>query len=974
MNSSEPRQTPPTHHHTFPQLERLESIKAQASEWKQGLRRVRSELGSRGRRLRMSTADSDKPSAIEAAVSSANKVAQYVPLYASLYPRLEQTKRSSSHSRWIDILPVSSPTDYSSNQRSGDDSECTTTPKPSSGSHPILLAPPAPTVPSRPSSRNSNLPPIKIPERTEFSHIQAVNPDHTEFIDPGTTLSDSPQAQLAVTEIYRQSLSCDGQQQGLHDIFTAFSGLDDMSYGGPPPAIHQTQDSGLSYTTAKQLAPRKMLIIGSSYSKRTDQMSTRISIISSMCSLHATGHDVKSLASAFRRQGYSVDTMVDRPNIDKNNLLCEVGNFLELALPGDVRALVFTGHSIREDDGSTSMVLPGIPCCVRISAEEWNNNIREHAKPGVIVLSVISSCYSGAFVEQPVRIANFTDPEQVADAAAGNAPILITFSSCGPRERGFESSVGHHTTPRDHFLWALTAVARDPRLQTWSEFMTMLQEYFAYARATAANLTYEGAVEWLYRYRQTPMVTAPSSVPFPTLEAVFPRKLDSVCNACVDFVPPNPPHETRLPSNNPTIVPKSSRPRTSGVAWHSILGAPDQSLSTPIRQSDSPRLLQTTPRRIPPPITVPAPVAHIQIQAYNPHQTQIIHPGSLLVSSPTALTPNTGGRFPGGYTVLEPLSVGEIAEGVASLDFLSAFFAPTSREQTYSTIDTWTTARQIVERKMLIIGSSYNTPARRATEVNIISPLYGSLYGVKNDVRELRSAFQTRGYSIQTMTSQEFDREDVLTEIAEFLAPALPGDIRAIVFSGHAEMNPDLATPNIVLPAGPDSFISADDWTQVIRTHAKPGVVVLSIFATCHSGGFAEQDACITDLSLSGSTDTPSWSSPIHITFSSSRSTEQTFESPLGYGHTQSHDHFLWALAQTAREPQVRNWKDFADLLTEYFFYARVRGVETMGTNEGLRWLRDHPQHPELVIEDRGNVPVSALWNCLKYHSSTTNL
>ncbi|QRV92082.1 ICE-like protease (caspase) p20 domain protein [Ceratobasidium sp. AG-Ba] len=529
MNSSDRRQTPSTRHHAFPQSERLDSIKAHASEWKQGLRRVRSELGLRGRRLRGSTTDSDKSSVIEAAVSSANRVAQSVPLYASLYPRPEHIKRSSSHTRWIDILPVSSPTECSSAQCSENNSECTTTPKPPGRSHPTLLTPPAPTAPSRPSSRNSNLPPIKIPQRTEFSHIKAVNPDHTEFVDPGTTPSDSPMAQLALTEIYRQSLSCDGQQSGLHDIFTGFSELNDLSYGGPPPAINQTQDSALSYATAKQLAPRKMLIIGSSYSKRTEQMSTRISVISSMCSLYATQHDVKSLASAFRRQGYSVDTMVDRQNIDKNNLLREVGDFLELALPGDVRALVFTGHSIREDDGSTSMVLPGIPCCIRISAEEWNNNIREHAKPGVIVLSVISSCYSGAFIDQPVRIANFTDPEQVTDAVTRDAPILITFSSCGPKERGYESWVGDHTAPRDLFLWALAAAARDPRLQTWSEFMSMLQDYFAHARATAASLTAEGAREWLYKFRQTPMVTAPSSVPFPTLETLFPRKPNSVC-------------------------------------------------------------------------------------------------------------------------------------------------------------------------------------------------------------------------------------------------------------------------------------------------------------------------------------------------------------------------------------------------------------------------------------------------------------
>ncbi|KAG8771641.1 hypothetical protein FRC12_003484 [Ceratobasidium sp. 428] len=271
-------------------------------------------------------------------------------------------------------------------------------------------------------------------------------------------------------------------------------------------------------------------------------------------------------------------------------------------------------------------------------------------------------------------------------------------------------------------------------------------------------------------------------------------------------------------------------------------------------------------------------------------------------------------------------------------------------------MDSWKTAPLYVERKLLIIGSNYREANRRAsTQLSVASATYEPLSGTENDVRDLRSTFQGRGYSVQTMTQEAFSREDVLDRVATFLSTASPGDVRAIVFTGHSHKYG--TSPAMIPPISPSNTIGADDWNQNIRSYAKPGVIVLSIIATCFSGGFAEQGVRITDFNhAQGVQDGLSPDVPIYITFSSSGVHETAYESSLGSHEPQCRDHFLWALAETARDPEVLNWHHFVETLRERFAYARVKGAE--GLREGtLRWLCQHRQHPEFTVARPGRFP-----------------
>ncbi|KAG9124137.1 hypothetical protein FRC07_012707 [Ceratobasidium sp. 392] len=372
------------------------------------------------------------------------------------------------------------------------------------------------------------------------------------------------------------------------------------------------------------------------------------------------------------------------------------------------------------------------------------------------------------------------------------------------------------------------------------------------------------------------------------------------------------------------------------------------------------RHLPTSVRNTLTPILVPA-AKNTQIQGYNPALAEILNPGTMLVDSPASLTPNSENH---GSNVLddarEPAPLGVIFRELASLDALAACFHSPSGRATQSTVDSWATAPLYhVNRKLLIIGSNYaNSNVIPSTRLSVASTTYERLSGTENDVRDLRSTFQERGYSVETMTQEDFDRADVLEVVARFLRSASPGDVRAIVFTGHSRRY-GTSLPAMIPPIAPTNTIGADDWNSNIRTHARPGVIVLSIIATCFSGGFAEQGVRITDFDhpreeIQGADS--SLDVPIYITFSSSGPHETAYESALGSHETRCRDHFLWALAGTARDHRVRTWHQFVETLRERFAYARVKGAE--GLREGtLPWLCAHPQHPEFTVAQPTRFP-----------------
>lgn len=184
--------------------------------------------------------------------------------------------------------------------------------------------------------------------------------------------------------------------------------------------------------------------------------------------------------------------------------------------------------------------------------------------------------------------------------------------------------------------------------------------------------------------------------------------------------------------------------------------------------------------------------------------------------------------------------------------------------------DSWHTADRR-ERKMLIIGSQYDPEVRQSATTFTFASELDSLDGTKDDVKSLKSLFRKRAYSVETFVGEEFDKEEVLEKLSEFLRSAQEGDIRAIVFTGHALRTLDDVVA-IVPPHCPnkEDVIPAKQWEETVKLNTKPGVVVLSIFASCQSGELMPQKINLKPLSNISEMDTSASSDvPIFITLAS---------------------------------------------------------------------------------------------------------
>ncbi|QRV87060.1 ICE-like protease (caspase) p20 domain protein [Ceratobasidium sp. AG-Ba] len=227
-------------------------------------------------------------------------------------------------------------------------------------------------------------------------------------------------------------------------------------------------------------------------------------------------------------------------------------------------------------------------------------------------------------------------------------------------------------------------------------------------------------------------------------------------------------------------------------------------------------------------------------------------------------------------------------------------------------------------RKMLIIGSHYTRGVRRTYTISSTI----TLESPTSDKDRLRESFEQRGYSVHSLINDVFDREQALNTIAEFIATGHCGDVRAIVFTGHADGD------RVVPPVCPsrELAISAEEWERTVRDNAQPGIIVLSIFATCFSGHFMQQPIDLRDTSSATASSIPRMmlgeGNPVLVTFTSAARDERSYESSIErHAPFRVADHFLYALDQTARSPNVRSWSGFIQTMQEHFERARDIGA-----------------------------------------------
>ncbi|KAG9081217.1 hypothetical protein FRC07_014575, partial [Ceratobasidium sp. 392] len=162
---------------------------------------------------------------------------------------------------------------------------------------------------------------------------------------------------------------------------TDYAALEEHSCWSPSQDLVPLPDTTSHPVSQVDSKPsRKILVVGSSYDGKERKTAT----IFSVATLDAALDDKEDLKHAFEQRGYSTHSFINN-QFTRKDVLRKVADFFQDAEEGDVRAVVFTGHGYRQDDGPVMLIPPhcsGIDDA--ISEQEWEANIRSHTKAGVV--------------------------------------------------------------------------------------------------------------------------------------------------------------------------------------------------------------------------------------------------------------------------------------------------------------------------------------------------------------------------------------------------------------------------------------------------------------------------------------------------------------------------------------------------------------------------------------------------------------
>ncbi|KAG8731318.1 hypothetical protein FRC11_004513 [Ceratobasidium sp. 423] len=252
---------------------------------------------------------------------------------------------------------------------------------------------------------------------------------------------------------------------------------------------------------------RKILIIHSSYKGRKDAQEK-----SSLVSLDGLIGEFERLEATFGERGYSIETVPEGKGFDRKRILNWVAHFVDHATAGDVRAIVFAGN-VHIDNETVSLIPPECSkASEAITCTEWEQNIRDNARPGVVILSIMVHNRSGEVMKQEFDRQIWEQPELMKPIKK-DEPIYLTFAASD--RAVYESWVTRDPEPvrsGDHFIHALVSAIRavDAVTGTWTEFFEVFDQYFRRARSCASLQEREatGTPNWRSSHQQTPRFSA----------------------------------------------------------------------------------------------------------------------------------------------------------------------------------------------------------------------------------------------------------------------------------------------------------------------------------------------------------------------------------------------------------------------------------------------------------------------------------
>ncbi|QRV97954.1 ICE-like protease (caspase) p20 domain protein [Ceratobasidium sp. AG-Ba] len=300
-----------------------------------------------------------------------------------------------------------------------------------------------------------------------------------------------------------------------HSNFTVLDQHSCLESAGSPPGQVSMLESH-QVLRAASCASRKILIVGSSYSRNERKTAT----IFSASTLDAVLTDKDDIKQVFQERGYSAHSFVNN-EFTRSEALRKVAEFVRDAEPGDVRAVVFTGHGYCEGDGPVMLIPPRCPGIDdAISEKDWQDNIRQHCKPGVVVFSVLAHCF-GDFMTQELNLREWRNALRRGETQSSEpGPTLVTFSATSKHMQAYESSIiGDSYQSTDHFLYAFLSTMRNKEVHTWESFFKSFEDEFRLVREKASYLYWErpAGTNWRVDNPQEPHFSVSHHVDYNTL-------------------------------------------------------------------------------------------------------------------------------------------------------------------------------------------------------------------------------------------------------------------------------------------------------------------------------------------------------------------------------------------------------------------------------------------------------------------------
>ncbi|CAE6444891.1 unnamed protein product [Rhizoctonia solani] len=273
------------------------------------------------------------------------------------------------------------------------------------------------------------------------------------------------------------------------------------------PLENRGPASEIASITAINRQLRKALIIGISY--RDEETADRFP------AEHLKGvfEDIEQLAAIFRERSYSVETLLEV--FDWKRVLTRVAQFLQDAVSGDVRAIVFAMYGYIDERGGVALVPPEfLQGSGGLTYAKWGQNIRDHSQPGVVVFSIMANAFSDQMFKQEFDRHVWEVPELMKHNKE-DEPIYLTFAASN--EFAYAGGWTQDSQPihiGDHFINALVGAIRfvNATTSTWNDFFEVFDDHFWRTRDWVSllqqQMTGNPDVNWRLDHPQTPHFSA----------------------------------------------------------------------------------------------------------------------------------------------------------------------------------------------------------------------------------------------------------------------------------------------------------------------------------------------------------------------------------------------------------------------------------------------------------------------------------